>query len=235
LINLLSNATKFTKNGKIELFVMVSKQISPIKSRLRFEVRDNGIGISNDSLHKIFDSFTQASSSTTRQYGGTGLGLPISKRIVELLGGEIWVESKLGEGSSFFVELPIGHKEISENIKLNSLVVEDFEMTQMLLEKTFESLDISCAFVDDYDTWQERVLAVQYSFVIIDVTKEGFEWAKIKDFILDHHLMEHTNLLIFNNEYFEEMQQMGIVVISQPINKNEIQAIKEMIVSGRNG
>ena len=106
LINLLGNSLKFTERGS--LTVRVERDAE--EGSLRFAVADTGIGIPPEKLGRIFESFSQADSSTTRKYGGTGLGLNISKRIVERMGGRIWVESKPGEGSTFLftAHLPPG-------------------------------------------------------------------------------------------------------------------------------
>ncbi|MBF0295213.1 MAG: response regulator [Magnetococcales bacterium] len=100
LINLIGNAIKFTPAGAIAIRVAPDPERS--SGGLRFEVRDTGIGIPREKLTTVFDAFTQADASTTRQYGGTGLGLAISRRLVDLMGGSIWVESELGRGSTFF-------------------------------------------------------------------------------------------------------------------------------------
>jgi len=101
IANLLSNAVKFTlKGGNIRLQAFLAAETDD-KYELRIEVADNGIGISYEKQAKLFDAFEQAESGTSREYGGTGLGLSISKRIVELMGGSIWVESEPGEGSRF--------------------------------------------------------------------------------------------------------------------------------------
>jgi len=101
LINLLSNAVKFTKQGEI-LLTISARPAEKDKMELKFSVRDTGIGIAPDGMERIFQSFTQADSSTTRKYGGTGLGLAISKRLAELMGGDLWAESAgLGKGSTF--------------------------------------------------------------------------------------------------------------------------------------
>ncbi len=101
LANLLSNAVKFTDNGKVELFVTANPLLNG-QFEMRFAVRDTGIGIPGEKLDRLFQVFSQIDSSTTRKYGGTGLGLAISKRLVEIMGGRIWVESKVGEGSIFY-------------------------------------------------------------------------------------------------------------------------------------
>jgi signal transduction histidine kinase len=104
MINLVNNAIKFTETGNISL------NLAPISgARILITVKDTGIGIPPDKLEPIFQEFTQVDASSTRKAGGTGLGLPISRRLVEMHGGRLWAESTgiPGEGSTFFVELPI--------------------------------------------------------------------------------------------------------------------------------
>ena len=106
LTNLLSNAVKFTERGAISLQV-ARKGETRTQHELRFEVRDTGIGISKVNAHNLFRAFTQADASTTRLYGGTGLGLVICKRIVDLMGGTMGVDSEPGRGSIFWFEIPL--------------------------------------------------------------------------------------------------------------------------------
>jgi PAS domain S-box-containing protein len=101
LVNLLSNAVKFTQKGEVVVSAE-ARQLGKNRYELEFAVRDTGIGIPQDRMDRLFKSFSQVDSSTTRQYGGTGLGLAISKRLSEMMGGTMWVESKVGEGSTFY-------------------------------------------------------------------------------------------------------------------------------------
>ena len=106
-MNLVGNAIKFTSVGGVTLSVLRESRDDD-GMVLRFTVKDSGIGIPPERQKEIFSAFTQADSSTTRNYGGTGLGLTISRRLAELLGGQIWVESEPGKGSSFHFTAKLG-------------------------------------------------------------------------------------------------------------------------------
>ncbi len=107
LLNLAGNAVKFTEQGKIVIAIQVVS-LTPGQARVRFSVEDTGIGIPPDKLESIFTGFVQAESSTTRRFGGSGLGLTISRRLVRLMGGELEVESELGRGSTFHFTITLG-------------------------------------------------------------------------------------------------------------------------------
>ena len=106
LLNLLGNAIKFTEAGEVALRVAPDAD-SSVPTALRFTISDTGIGIPGEKLGRVFERFTQADSSTTRRFGGSGLGLTISKRLVELMGGRIWAESSVGKGSVFSFAVPL--------------------------------------------------------------------------------------------------------------------------------
>jgi signal transduction histidine kinase/DNA-binding response OmpR family regulator/HPt (histidine-containing phosphotransfer) domain-containing protein len=106
ITNLVANAIKFTERGEVVFGVRLIEHIGE-GYRLRFSVADTGIGIATEKLATIFDPFTQADGSTTRRFGGTGLGLTICSRLVEMMGGRIWAESRIGEGSTFYFELTV--------------------------------------------------------------------------------------------------------------------------------
>ncbi len=114
LYNLIGNAIKFTEKGRIEINARVTKTKEDLPF-LEVSVADTGIGIAEDKLESIFESFEQGDGSTAREYGGTGLGLAVTKKLVELHGGEIWVESVLGEGSIFIFTLPVAVGEVVES------------------------------------------------------------------------------------------------------------------------
>ncbi|MBM4054236.1 MAG: response regulator [Planctomycetes bacterium] len=154
MVNLIGNALKFTEKGEVVLTVenaKTTKEAGNMKNReLLFSVSDTGIGIPHDKLDIIFESFTQADSSTTRKYGGTGLGLSISKRLVEMMGGRIWVESEVGKGSVFrfaatlgIPESPHVHKAHSRppepDIKGMKTIIIDDNVTNRLILKNMLS------------------------------------------------------------------------------------------------
>ena len=150
LTNLISNAFKFTEHGEVLVRVEgTPDESSPDQLLLRMSVSDTGIGISPEQLERLFQSFTQADSSTTRRYGGTGLGLVISRRLARLMGGDLTVESTLGKGTTFVftarlaveAHQPEGHTRVvpSAVAERPVLIVEDVETSRELLETLFRS------------------------------------------------------------------------------------------------
>ncbi len=142
LINIIGNATKFTKDGYV-LISLIKVWQRDAYARVRFEIQDNGIGIPADKIDKIFCKFTQVDSSTTRKYGGTGLGLTICKKLVEMMGGTIGVESEFGKGSLFWFEIetkvaegnstPLQTKNAQALAGKKILAVDDYELNLELI------------------------------------------------------------------------------------------------------
>ena len=126
LINIISNAIKFTNNGTVKVMVTVTKETENSKT-IFFEVKDTGIGMTPDQIDRIFEPFMQADSSITRKYGGTGLGLSIAKNFLEMMGSNLDVESKTGEGSSFSFELTFEAVEFAMSAPENRPLFNDFK------------------------------------------------------------------------------------------------------------
>ena len=143
LNNLISNAIKFTTEGEVTISLSTVEE-STNKIRFRFEINDTGIGIPTDKQDSLFIAFTQADSSTSRQYGGTGLGLTISKNLIEMMGGELGVISEAGQGSTFWFELPFTliskQHTLPFSLKnLRILTIDDNDTNCMILKKYIEN------------------------------------------------------------------------------------------------
>ena len=155
LVNLAGNAIKFTEQGEVAVVVeMLSR--TETDTRLRFSVRDTGIGVPKEKQAIIFDEFSQADASTTRSYGGTGLGLSISRKIVHLMGGELAIDSVPGEGSTFYfeIDLPVSSAPIAnidqqfELAGMRVLVVDDNQTTRRVLEEILNGWNMKPTLVE---------------------------------------------------------------------------------------
>jgi signal transduction histidine kinase/CheY-like chemotaxis protein len=193
LVNLIGNAIKFTVQGGVKLDVRIEDQ-SPTETRLHFTVTDTGIGIPEVRQHVIFDAFSQADSSTTRNYGGTGLGLSIASQLIEQMGGRIWLESEVGTGSKFHftarfatandahsetipAESPADHHEHSEaddgvfdrGVTLKILLAEDNDLNQILATEILEMNGYEVAVADDGERALELLEEDFFDLVLMDV------------------------------------------------------------------
>ena len=137
LLNLLSNAIKFTDIGTIKLNIKTLNTVNE-KSTIEFEVSDTGIGMTDEQLLNMFQSYSQATVETTRKYGGTGLGLSISKQLVEIMHGKIWLESELGKGTTFFVTLTLDTDSDKRKYRLPSKDI--MQMKVIIIDSDSESL-----------------------------------------------------------------------------------------------
>ena len=185
ILNLLSNAVKFTDQGSIVITGRtVSQEANAVT--LRLEVRDTGIGITGEQMERLFEVFQQADSSTTRRFGGTGLGLPISKRLTELLNGRIGMESESGRGSVFWVEIPFEKsqlmpKEVACFLSLKgmrTLVIDDLEEARETLITMLSELGLR---VDAVASGEAGLTAIAeadqagdaYGLIIVDYLMPG--------------------------------------------------------------
>ena len=182
LNNLLSNAIKFSSNGQVVLNVSAT-DVSTDRTFVRFEVRDSGIGIAKEICEKLFQPFMQAEVSTTHQFGGTGLGLSIAKRLTDLMGGSISVESELGKGSTFWFTLPFDTAGLEEPSNIMDtvqiapnltrqvqriLVVEDNPVNQKIALAMLERLGYRAHAVGNGKEAVEAVERARYDLVLMD-------------------------------------------------------------------
>ena len=158
LINLTGNAIKFTPSGEIALRALLTGQTGS-RYHIRFEVQDSGIGLSQATMAKLFQPFTQADGSVTRKFGGTGLGLAICKRLAELMGGKIGVESEEGHGSTFWVELPMEAGEHAKSVvrpesvaDIGVIVADNSRSQRDILINYLKSRHIHVAGAQDAET-----------------------------------------------------------------------------------
>ena len=190
ITNFLSNAVKFTpQRGRIS-FSAKKTAGSSGRCKIRFTVSDTGIGIAEDQIDDLFSPFTQADGSISRQYGGTGLGLPISKRIVEMMGGDIYVESELGKGSTFTFEIEVGeghesgiHESYDEEAVRADfygqriIIAEDVDINREIISALLEDTGIEISFAVDGAQAVSMFTSApdDYGLILMDIQMPGID------------------------------------------------------------
>ncbi|MFT5365573.1 MAG: signal transduction histidine kinase/DNA-binding response OmpR family regulator [Candidatus Latescibacterota bacterium] len=243
--NLVGNAIKFTHQGEVVIRVDVDEE-SDQDALLRFSVADTGIGMSEQQLTHIFEPFEQADGSTTRRFGGTGLGLTIAKQLSEMMGGEIWVESGEGKGSTFTFTgrfnlsktPPIKPTVDQERLMgLQVLVVDDNETNRHILEETLKSWQMTPYLVSNAtDALAYLKSDQQCDVVLSDVHMPDMDGFELVQNILDENLLDASRLLLLTSAgqrgdaaRYKEMGIAGYLV--KPVTSSELLDAIQMMLS----
>ncbi|GGK26685.1 histidine kinase [Yeosuana aromativorans] len=240
LINLIGNSIKFTKDGDIWIRVYKLSEDNDIYN-LRFEVEDNGIGISEEKQENMFESFSQGSIQINRKYGGTGLGLSIVKGLIEILKGKIYLKSELGVGSTFYFEIPLKYtgEEVKDtkvtlfneakeldltNVKV--LVVEDNKINQMITKKILTKMDLNCEVIDNGEAAVDMVKTNKYDIVLMDIHMPGISGIEATKIIrtFDKELTIFALTAVTIEDKMHEFEEAGFTdIIPKPFKQEEFE------------
>ncbi len=212
LVNLVGNAIKFTDKGQVVVRVS-AEEVSSKQHRFTFRVQDTGIGIPRERIDRLFQSFSQVDASTTRKYGGSGLGLAICKGIVEALGGEIWVESELGEGSSFNFSF-LANFESEEQQKIHELKQELVGRSVLFIDDN----EVNLRILDkQLSNWGMKVYTECHPERGLALLKDGLQ---VDMLVTDHMMAEMSgNQVIQEVRKFRSKAELPIILYSSGIGR----------------
>ncbi len=225
LINLANNAVKFTEQGEIVISTKLQQKDND-RVTITFSVKDTGIGLSTEQQTHLFQSFSQADGSTTRKFGGTGLGLAICKRLVDLMDGDIWVESQVNQGSQFFFTAAFGYRERFDDRlllppvkmrQLPTLVVDDNSMARNILRHTLESftfqVDTAKSGSEALDLLRQEPKDNPYKLIIMDMTLPGMSGVEVTEKIKNRLQLPYAPKVILLTSYSGEEASQGNVSV----------------------
>jgi signal transduction histidine kinase/DNA-binding response OmpR family regulator len=234
LINLLSNAVKFTSSsGAINVDIRKQPSVQDGITRIRFEVQDSGIGVTSEQKSKIFEAFSQADTSITRKYGGTGLGLTISARFIELMGGQLDLQSEPGEGTTFFFTIDFEEIETkNETLRgayssINALILESDHKTKRQDSYLLEYLDfygVSYTKFKDFTELETLQKQINYDLLIAD-----YEHCSEKE-LKGYAALPQKLILITKSFYMKTIESFGIEIfktIYEPLNNTKLKVALE--------
>ena len=215
LINLVNNAVKFTEHGEVVLAVAVEARESD-RVKLKFSVRDSGIGMTPEQTSRLFQPFSQADTSTTRKYGGTGLGLSISKRLVEMMGGEIRAESNFGTGSTFVFTARFGIASgeskrkhfIPDLAEMRVLVVDDNAQARLILSDALRGFGLRAESASSGEEAIQKVtaagLADPYRVLLMDWQMPGMDGLEASRIILRGNVVKQVPKIVMVTAFGRE-------------------------------
>ena len=246
LTNLIGNAIKFTNQGEVAVYVHLLEQTAE-KKHFRFEIKDTGIGISELQQAQLFDKFSQADSSTTRKYGGTGLGLSICKKLVELMDGEIGIDSEIGQGSTFWFTLPLLKAQAVDNIPVYStdlkkekiLIVDDNETNLELMHQLHKIWGIPHKLVNSAkaalaELAQASQDNIPYTMAVLDMHMPETDGLELCQQIQKTPQIAQTKLIMASSQAQRgdalKMKEAGFKgYITKPIQQSELLDVLLMV------
>lgn len=232
LTNLVNNAVKFTEYGNVKVLISQINQTSQ-RSTLKFEVRDTGIGMSEEQIEKIFTAFSQADTSTARQFGGTGLGLIICKALIKAMHGDITVESSPGQGSSFVFHIDTGTSSENSNSNLQLLagyqiaVYEPHDLNRQMLASMLDEWQLDYHLAEDQDDLLNQVAQESnLSAILLTVDRRQIHQPRLQRFLQQLTLIDIPIITMTNTVQHEDLQwlesQGAHCTMSQPIAQNKL-------------
>ncbi len=230
LLNLVGNAIKFTAAGEVALEVSLQKPFdNNSEVMIRFAIKDTGIGISHEQQQHLFSAFSQADSSTTRKFGGTGLGLSISKQLVELMQGEIKIESQLGKGATFEFALPfslsqteIGEHSLADLSGKRVLIVDDNQTNRLILEHYCTNWGLQYVSYASaklaLDALLEQTEAV-FDVAIIDYQMPEMDGLQLTETLRQHPLYDQLPILILSSATVDDERHQADICLLKPVRQ----------------
>ncbi len=241
VLNLCGNAIKFTERGEVVLDVRCDSDTAE-EAVLHFLVRDTGVGIPPEKRESIFQAFTQGDSSTTRRFGGTGLGLAISSRLVKLMGGRIWVESEVGQGSQFHftVRLPLARESDIAPLhplppeaffETDVLIVDDNATNRLILQEILRSWHMSPVAVSDGAQALAALRAARHSgqpyrLMLSDVNMPEMDGVTLAERVKSDPELSQTEIILLTSagrsEELTRCGQLGVSRLMKPVKQSEL-------------
>jgi signal transduction histidine kinase/CheY-like chemotaxis protein len=236
LNNLVNNAVKFTERGEVLVTVALEEQLAD-RVKVRFSVRDSGIGMTPEQSSRLFQAFAQADTSTTRKYGGTGLGLSISKRLVEMMEGSIWAESEPGVGSTFHFTTWFGvgsedkHKRLIADLAgIRALVVDDNAQAREILTEALRVLAVRADSVSSGENAVREIVAADsvdpYRLVLMDWHMPGMDGLEASRIIKRNDRLQHVPKIVMvtafgREEIRTQSEEIGVEsYLLKPVNQS---------------
>ncbi|GAA4650038.1 hypothetical protein GCM10023116_23210 [Kistimonas scapharcae] len=250
LTNLLGNAVKFTEKGEVVVRVLLISNDGSI-ARVRFEVRDTGIGIAPDVIPKLFTPFTQADGSTTRKFGGTGLGLTISRQLVELMGGQLQITSELNKGSCFFfdVDLPVSEQQHDIDSPTNqdltgtyALIVDDNKTNRDILKHYLTAWGIDHSEAEDgeraLDKMRDAIVAGRpFDIIYLDMQMPGIDGVTVSKTIeADSQLRTTHRIMLTSTGHMSEQERRDAFLagaLTKPYRQAQLHKLTQQVMGNQ--